>query len=194
MANFKNAYALTMGHEGHYSNDPEDTGGETWKGVARNFHPNWGGWSIIDAAKSKPNFPNSLKSSNELEEQVMDFYKKVFWDKLLGDDIPSQWIGEELFDTAVNAGVKKAITFLQTALNVLNRAEKLYKNLTVDGITGPNTMNALKALLAINGEEVFLYKVLNILQGYHYVNIMMNKESQEKFARGWLNRVDFIKN
>jgi hypothetical protein len=38
-----------------------------------------------------------------------------------------------------------------------------------------------------------LYKVLNILQGYHYVTITLKSESQERFMRGWLKRVDFIK-
>lgn len=30
-------------HEGGYSNDPIDLGGETYKGIARNAHPNWQG-------------------------------------------------------------------------------------------------------------------------------------------------------
>jgi lysozyme family protein len=193
MADFKEAYKKTMGHEGYYSNDPDDLGGETWKGIARRFHPKWSGWKIIDAYKNEPNFPNSIKDNYELEEKVKEFYKTVFWDELLGDQIPSQYIGEEMFDTAVNTGVERAVKFLQTALNVLNRHEKLYNNLNVDGAAGHNTLKALKALLAIKGEEMVLYKVLNILQGYHYVTITLKSESQERFMRGWLKRVDFIK-
>ena len=193
MADFKEAYKKTMGHEGYYSNDPVDAGGETWKGIARRFHPKWSGWKIIDAYKNEPNFPNNIKDNYELEEKVKEFYKTVSWDELLGDQISSQYIGEELFDTAVNMGVGRASRFLQNALNVLNRSEKLYNNIGVDGDVGPNTIKALNALLNIPGEEATLYKVLNILQGYHYVNNMVESESQEKYARGWLSRVDFIK-
>jgi lysozyme family protein len=54
MAHFKTAYALTMGHEGIYSNNPKDRGGETYKGIARKFHPSWEGWKAIDRMKNKP--------------------------------------------------------------------------------------------------------------------------------------------
>jgi hypothetical protein len=58
---------------------------------------------------------------------------------------------------------------------------------------GNNTLQCMKKLLRKSGEEDYLYKVLNILQGQHYINIMTKSEIQEKFARGWLNRVDFVK-
>jgi len=37
MANFEQSYAITMGHEGGYDNDPDDVGGETYKGVSENI-------------------------------------------------------------------------------------------------------------------------------------------------------------
>jgi hypothetical protein len=35
---------------------------------------------------------------------------------------------------------------------------------------------------------------MNILQGMHYINYMQKSPIQERFARGWLERVAFIKN
>ena len=52
MADFRTAYYLTMGHEGGYNNDPDDVGGETYKGIARNYHASWEGWKIVDMYKS----------------------------------------------------------------------------------------------------------------------------------------------
>ncbi len=35
MANFNNAFNLVLKNEGSYSNDPDDPGGETYKGISR---------------------------------------------------------------------------------------------------------------------------------------------------------------
>jgi lysozyme family protein len=62
-----------------------------------------------------------------------------------------------------------------------------------DGKVGPNTLGALGACLAYRGNE-YLYKIMNLLQGNHYIDYMTRSPTQEKYAYGWLNRVDFIKN
>lgn len=67
------------------------------------------------------------------------FYKENYWDKFLGDEINSQEIADEIFDTSVNMGVERAVKFLQKALNYLNRDELLYLNLVVDGSIENNT-------------------------------------------------------
>jgi len=194
MANFEKAYRNTMGHEGGYSADPVDFGGETYKGISRRYHPSWQGWELIDDCKGDLDFPKCLKRLGNLERYVHLFYKDHFWDKILGDEISSQLLAEEMFDNAVNMGISRSVKFLQTGLNVLNRKEKHYKNLVVDGRIGNNTLNALNTLLLVSkAEESYLYKVMNILQGQHYINLMGKSESQERFARGWLNRVDFVK-
>ena len=195
MAEFEKAFKNTMGHEGGYSADPDDRGGETYRGISRRYHPSWPGWDIVDNYKDEPGFPSNMKSDSELGHYVEFFYKEHYWDRFLGDFITSQVVAEEMFDTAVNMGVSRAVKFLQTGLNVLNRNEKNYRNLVVDGKIGKNTLNALKRLLSVSSkEEAYLYKVINILQGGHYISFMTKSEKQEKFARGWLNRVNFIKN
>jgi lysozyme family protein len=194
MANFEIAYNKTMGHEGGYSNDPDDNGQETYKGISRKYHPSWPGWDTVDNYKGEPGFPSNLAEDTELDSFVEFFYKENFWDPILGDHAPSQVIAEEMFDNAVNMGITRAVRFLQTGLNVLNRTGKNYGNIVVDGRIGKNTLNALEKLLSVSSrEEACLYKIMNILQGYHYINLMTKSEKQEKFARGWLNRVNFIK-
>lgn len=113
MADFIIAYNKTNKNEGGYSNDPDDRGGETWKGIARNFHPSWGGWSIIDLYKKIPPFPECLNDNKNLENSVKRFYKEMFWDKIKGDKIKSQSIADSLYDSAVNMGHKQAIVLAQ---------------------------------------------------------------------------------
>lgn len=188
MASFKEAYEKTMGHEGGYVNDPTDAGGETYKGVSRKYNPTWLGWSIIDSHKNESNFPNNLSSDEELQKLVALFYKEQYWDINKLDRFNNQDIAEEMFDTGVNMGVRRAAKFLQQSLNYLNRNEFLYGNLAVDGFIGDKTINALDQIINDRDEDVLL-TMLNVLQGQHYFNYMDDNPSQKKYARGWFRRV-----
>lgn len=193
MANFDEAYDITLGHEGGYTHDPVDVGGETYKGVARRYYPNWPGWTIIDAAKNDTNFPNSLRDDTDLDCMINQFYRDNYWNLFWGDDIPNQEVANEMFDTGVNMGVGRAVKYLQKGLNVLNRNQKNYADIVEDGGFGTNTMAALNQYLNID-DASFLLKVMNILQGMHYIDYMTKSPTQERFARGWLKRVSITKN
>lgn len=187
MANFKKAYEKTMGHEGGYANDPDDAGGETYKGISRVYNPSWTGWAIIDTAKTQPGFSGSLDSNMMLQASVAMYYKDKYWDvNRLDDPAFAQFVGEEMFDTGVNMGVSRAAKFLQKSLNYLNRNGDLYELLVVDGKIGPASLSAL--VKCANDEEVLL-SMLNTLQGQHYMNYMDDSPSQKKYARGWFKRV-----
>ena len=193
MANFEPAFQKTMGHEGGYSNDPVDQGGETYRGVARRFHPDWPGWKIIDSQKNNPNFPKILDGNADLQNHVKRFYKDTFWSRFQGDALPDQGLAEELFDTAVNMGVHKAIAFLQQSLNALNRNAFLFPDMPDDGILGNTTLGAIRKIIESDGSARILLVALNVLQGAHYLSIMKQSPTQERFARGWLGRVQIEK-
>jgi len=184
MADFKIAYNLTMGHEGGYSNDPADRGGETYKGVARKFWSGWNGWEIIDPMKAKSDFPKCLDANAELMSRTMQFYKVNFWDKLKCDVVIDQDVANELFDTSVNMGVSTAGKFLQEALNLLNRNQQSYPDVVIDGAIGDLT------LLTLNKHKnpKAVHRTLNGLQFVRYRDICKNDPTQEKFFYGWLNR------
>lgn len=192
MANFEQAFLLTLGHEGGYVFDPDDAGGETYKGVARRYHPGWPGWSTIDQIKqqtdNRQQLNKMLGEADTLQQQIRDFYKQLYWDRFQGDAIDSQPLAEELFDTGVNMGVHRAVRFLQEGLNLLNRNQKSFKDILEDGKSGPGTLAALKKYLAKDPAE-HLLKIMNILQGMHYIEYMRKSPTQEKYARGWLKRV-----
>jgi len=100
MADFNEAIKKVLQSEGGYSNDPLDKGGETYEGISRKNWPNWKGWELIDAG---------IRNSEELDEDVMSFYKENFWDEISGDNINIQQIADLLVDSAVNEGISPAI-------------------------------------------------------------------------------------
>lgn len=187
MGNFILSYNRTSKFEGGYSNQKDDKGGESYKGISRVFHPFWNGWKIIDNYKSKKFFPNNLVGDSELELLVKDFYKIEFWNKIQGDAILNQELADELFDMSVNFGAVKAIIYLQRALNILNKNKLSYNDIIVDGVFGTKTLMALSSCIKANGWDLLL-NVLNGFQIKHYIEIMERNPSQEIFI-GWFKRV-----
>ncbi|GAB4358816.1 MAG: glycosyl hydrolase 108 family protein [Gammaproteobacteria bacterium] len=188
MASFARALAIVLKHEGGYVNDPVDRGGETYRGIARRFHPDWSGWKRIDALKRRAGFPASLGNDRSLQRSVADFYRRYYWRPIQGDKLGDEALAQELFDTAVNMGVRRAVRFFQEALNLLNRNQKNYDDLVVDGWLGAKSLAALEALVKSDRGSRHLLKLMNALQAAHYIEIMRNDPRQERFARGWLNR------
>lgn len=116
MAKFDDEFEKVILAEGGYVNDPDDAGGETYLGISRKNNPKWVGWEVIDDIKKKygtKGITSRLKKDVALTNSAKFLYKQKYWDVLELDDILSQNIAHELFDTAVNCGVKTAINIAQ---------------------------------------------------------------------------------
>lgn len=168
-----------IGREGRYSNNPNDTGGETM----------WG----ITAATAKRNGYNGPMASMP-RSVAAAIYRNEYWSEPGFDAVyaldPS--IAEELLDTGVNMGPGVASKFLQRSLNVLNKRGTSWPDLTVDGQLGKKSVDALRALLDQRGNDgrIVLLRMLNSLQGVRYIELAEANPSQEEFVFGWqLNRV-----
>lgn len=111
MAKFEIAYQRTNRFEGGWNHVKGDSGGETYCGIARNFHPKWPGWKLIDARK--PIRYNTVFKDEEIKRLVRDFYKRTFWDAIDGDKIEDQNCANRLYDFGVNAGQARSIKNLQ---------------------------------------------------------------------------------
>ncbi|MBN8826122.1 MULTISPECIES: glycosyl hydrolase 108 family protein [unclassified Spirosoma] len=188
MAAFNTAYNLTLKTEAGYVNDPDDNGGETFGGISRVTNSDWSGWVLIDQIKkiAKPaDYDNVMFANAELMRLVRSAYKARYWDVNRLDFIVNQAIANELFDTSVNMGIKVGAQFLQRALNVLNQNQQLYADIDIDGVVGPQTV----MLTNSHPYPALIIKVLNILQGYRYIDIAEKAPVQEKYMRGWLSRV-----
>lgn len=77
MADFKTAYKKIEAAEGGYCFDPDDAGGETYKGISRRANPNWNGWISIDAIKKAhpTTFKGILKKLPNLKRKFKTFIK-----------------------------------------------------------------------------------------------------------------------
>lgn len=187
MANFLCAYKLLDGREGGYSNDPLDAGGETYRGIARNYWPAWAGWLKLDLLKSHPEFPDVAEINPDLRSAAGVFYKGRFWDALHLDDYTSQDLANYLFDTAVNFGFgsddkPRTSHWLQESLNEMGAG------LTVDGKIGPSTLSAVKALTSPRlGSNYIVYAMEHRRIRHRYEKIK-GDGGQKQFITGWLAR------
>lgn len=95
---FDIAFDRLLGHEGGYSLDPQDPGGET----------NWG--------ISKRTYPH-LNIKDLTREQAKAIYRRDFWDRIHGDEV-YDGVAFQAFDFAVNSGIFTAVRYLQRAVGV----------------------------------------------------------------------------
>ena len=118
MAKFDDEFEKIILAEGGYVDDPDDAGGETYLGISRKNNPKWIGWEVIDDEKKKglKNITARLKKDVALTNSAKLLYKQKYWDVLELDDIPSQGIAHQLFDTCVNCGKTTAIRIAQQVL------------------------------------------------------------------------------
>lgn len=190
MANFDEASVSTLQHEGQYTDHKDDRGGETYCGISRRWHPAERVWAHIDGHKQHPGFrsdPNSVINHKMLASMVTDFYKREFWNKIKGDDIPSQKIANYLYDIAVNKGVKDSSTYLQIGCGISNRNGRDWPDIKPDGNIGDKTIAALTAWINKRGEwPCLLLLGANILA--HWQSQAIKHPSQEEFINGILVR------
>lgn len=169
----------TLGHEGRYSNHPDDKGGETMWGVTK--------WVARSNGYLGP--MKDMPRSEAIRIYRHQYAIKPGFD-VVADVYPR--VGAELFDTGVNMGTNLPALWLQMSLNALNRQGRDYADIREDGDIGPATMRALRAYKAKRhaaGEGVLL-KALNSLQGARYIEIARGRSANESFVYGWLdNRV-----
>lgn len=121
MANFDKSFNKLILTEGGYVNDPKDKGGETYLGISRVYHPDSLMWPLIDNIKEIhgiKEITKILKENDIITNEARDIYKKDYWDKFDLDNVNNQKIAHEIFDDAVNRGVKAATKTLELVLEM----------------------------------------------------------------------------
>lgn len=114
-------------HEGGYSNNPVDPGGETKYGISKRAYPNVDIASLtLDDAKA--------------------IYRRDYWTPAACDQWP-ELLRYEVFDLAVNVGVSQAIRLVQRALAVSDDGIVGPKTLAAAQAADPQT--ALRRLQAL---------------------------------------------
>jgi type VI secretion system secreted protein VgrG len=180
----------TLQFEGGYANDPDDRGGETFRGISRKNWPDWAGWKLIDQAKarglkSRQAIDDFFAQSAEMEALVAGFYYGNFWQPFERLALPPL-TAAKLFDASVNLGLARAVKLLQKALNSLGA------DLAVDGAGGPQTLAAAQKIFARpEAEAIFLARFAE-RQGDFYRAIAAKNPALAKFLKGWLRRAAWV--
>ena len=177
---FLNIYKKTLKHEGYYSFDTSDKGGETYMGISRKFFPKWEGWDIIDAEKPNNNGKlerNQKIASPKLDSLVEDFYYNNFWLRFGVNYVNNDSVAYIIFDFCVNSG-KAAAYAVQYVLN-----ENIGHHLNVDGIIGTKTLSAINS-----SDPEALFLAIKAKRAWFYLSCSEDP-TQRKFTKGWLRRV-----
>lgn len=162
--NFDSAFAHVMQSEGGYVNDSKDPGGETNLGVTKAAWAEYLGRPIADG-----------EMKELTKEVVKPFYKKMYWDKMHGDDLP-KGLDYLAFDFAVNAGNGQAAKFIQRAVGA-----------TADGSIGPATL----ALVTKADPRTLIMGFTNQKEMF-YKDLAQRKPDLAKFLNGWLTRTSTV--
>lgn len=149
MSAFDRALEIVLGHEGGYSNHQADPGGETRYGISKRAHPD------VDVR-------------NLTLAQARQIYLERYWLPLHADAMPES-AAIQVFDAAVNHGIKPAVRMLQRALQVQD-----------DGVIGPVTLNAMVSIDDARFVAHFAAERLS-----YYTDLA----GWEAFGRGWTRRV-----
>jgi lysozyme family protein len=172
MGNFVSSFQKVLQNEGEYVNDPDDPGGETYKGVARKIWSSWDGWLIVDFARRQAGFPANLEKEPDLQEKIKDFYRINYWDKINGNSIDEEEVATSIFDFAVNAGVNTSASLAQMIVGA-----------KPDGIIGNDTIEKLNDFDA----DHFLAS-FTVAKIARYINIIKKRPASRKYFYGWVCR------
>jgi len=154
--NFDKCLSMLLHHEGGFVNHPQGPGGMTNLGVTKKVYEAWVGHEVTESTMKDLTFVD-----------VAPIYKKNYWDKVRGDDLPSgvDWCA---FDWGVNSGTGRPAKAIQRAVGA-----------TPDGAIGPMTLQA-----------VFNHEPQSVIESVYQQRQKFYESLRtfEHFGRGWTRR------
>nr|DAQ16801.1 MAG TPA: Lysozyme [Caudoviricetes sp.] len=152
-----------------WADDPDDSGGQTMVGVTMATYEEF------CRKKGYPR-PTSERLMNLSYDDWKSVLKMFYWDRWRADEIKSQSIAEIVCDWIWASGIH-GIKIPQELVGVMP-----------DGIVGPKTIAAVNSK---NPRELF--DQIKIARFDFIEDICRKRPANNKFKRGWLNRVNDIK-
>jgi lysozyme family protein len=135
---FDACFEILIGHEGGYSNDSRDPGGETRYGICKRVFP-------------------ALDIKTLTLDAARDIYRERYWQPICGDKLPAG-LALLLFDAAVNCGVDTAIIWLQRACKVSVDGQLGPKTIAAASLVGIDQafhLERVKAMTAMRNWPTF---------------------------------------
>lgn len=161
-AAFYLAMNFTLGHEGGYTNNRSDPGGETKFGICKRQYP-------------------TVEIKNLTIEDAEKIYKRDYWDKIKLDDFDDDELRIKIFDVAVNCGTGRAIILLKRAYEKYIGKDKYPDNGTVE----PELIKDINE----TAHGVLLKEFIEILENY-YKGLVDNNPKLSVFLKGWDRRAE----
>ena len=158
---FEEALEHVLKHEGGFVNHKLDKGGITNLGVTIAVWEEWIG------RESSEDEMRNLKP-----EDVAPLYKKMYWDRVKGDDLPSG-VNYCVFDAAVNSGTGRAAKWLQEAVGAVP-----------DGAIGVKTL----AKVAAHDADSLVNAYCDVR-----LNFLKSLKTFDTFGKGWSRRVEGVR-
>lgn len=170
MSDLDKSLAFIFKSEGGYVNHKHDRGGATNLGILQREYDVW------RKAKGLPE-----KSVRDItKEEATEIYVDDYWIAGKCDKMP--WpVNLAHLDACVNTGLRQAAKFLQRAVKAKD-----------DGIVGSGTLKALGDAVANEGAEAVAQKMIALRVPF-YKGLVEKDPTQKSFIKGWLNRVDNLK-
>lgn len=161
---FHKALAYTFVNEGGFSNVKEDKGGATNFGIIREELARWRHHDV-----------SASDVANMKREEAEAIYKAWYWDALKLDQIQNEKVAIALFDRSVLNGLTGVSRHVRNIFN-------WHKD---------DAANFFPLIQDVNAEDprTFVLKLADYCEAAHRQRVK-NDSSQERFLKGWLNRVD----
>ena len=168
------ALVETFGHEGGLQCDKADPGNYTGGRVGVGRH----GCTKFGIATNT--YPNEDIRKLTLDRAAY-LYRRDFWSIMRGDRIESQILAEEIFDAAVNQGIRTAIRNAQLAVNL---AYFPASPVAVDGVMGPATLARLNG----SRQDAVYVNLIGLRYGRYY-SIASRNPKMMPYFRSWIIRI-----
>ena len=169
MAKIEKLIPFILKWEGGFVDDPADLGGATNKGVTI------GTFEGFYKKKGRPK-PTVQDLKNISDADWKEIIKTLYWDRWKADDIKSQGVANILVDWVWASGV-----------HGIKRPQRIL-GVSSDGLVGPKTIAAVNAM---DAEKLF--KMIKEDRVKFVDEICKARPANERFRKGWLNRINSIK-
>ena len=153
--------------EGGFVNDPDDAGGATNMGVTLHTY------TTYCRRKGYPS-PTVEQLKRLTEEQWQDIIRTMYWNVCHADEIQSQSVANLVVDWAVHSGTATAAKHVQRIVGA-----------KADGMIGPNSLAAINSVSPLPLFGQIKQDRIKFLK-----NLVITRPQNQKFLRGWLNRVN----
>lgn len=178
---FEQVVGPVFKHEGGYSNNEFDRGGETNYGITKDTLEEY---QMIHGGFGQGGTPVGPKELTKT--QAKEIYRNEFYYGQRLNEIKNPNIVAALIDAQVLHGPKRAWRFMQQAINTIDNANTL----VTDGVGGSTTIAKINSLS--KSELMRMIEENDKIRRNFISDIVTSNQDQKVFSRRWQNRLNEV--